>query len=191
MGFNGWNQSVISTDRIALASFSTYAENAKILDGVLVGQSTGTAKNKWYKVCSLYKPNASYENYYITFLAQKTYGGSNKAGILRIDIRMSLSAGVVETNSTHAYWFGLSGITSSVCNLFALNYDNAGNVALFVKIEYGWEGWDFTVLTRGWRTGRADENHSYSDFTLYNTGFTDGGYGDTLPYENTIYSILG
>lgn len=191
MGFKGWNQSVISTDRIALASFSTYAENAKTLDGVLVGQSTGTPKNKWYKVCSIYKPNAIYENYYITFMVQKTYGGTNVAGILRIDIRMSSSAGVVETNSTGACWFGLNGITSSVCNRFALNYDNDGNVALFVKIEYAWEGWDFTILTQGRRTARADENHSYSDFTLYNTGFTDGGYGDALPYENTIYSILG
>jgi len=189
MGFAGWKESVTPTDSVAYATnagSTPWATTAGHLNGVLVGQSTGTAKKVWYRVFTLSKPTATYENFYITFMVQKTYAGATRAGILRIDIRMSSTGGLVEANSTTLRWIAGKDEMANYINDFALNYESSGqNIALFVKIYEGWVGWDFTVLSCGYRTGRNS-----LQMTLHNTGFTDGGESDTLPYANTIYSTI-
>lgn len=136
-------------------------KSARIWRRCVVGQSSGTATNPYYKFASISLSN-SYADAAITFKVSLNYGDrSTYLGILTTHVRTS---GAAYWESSELVWeYALSGIDTSKFILVHNTSTKPTIVELWVKADRSYALYHFDVLSEGTRT---TSNNSL--WTLYN-----------------------
>ena len=117
----------------------------------MVGQSTSTATNPWYKVATIAVTTAN-DDIIADFLVDDTYN-SHKYGILKLHIRTDGSK-IVTTGATELSWLCHTGY---VLDNFVLVCPTTASPTceLWTKVDLGWMFRRFTVLSEGSRTATS------------------------------------
>ena len=127
----------------------------------VVGQSSGTTTNPYYKFASISLSDVNYDAA-ITFKVSLNFEDkSTYLGILTAHVRTSNPA--YWQNGELVWEYALSGIETSDFILCHNTSTNPTIVELWVKVDRAWTNYHFDVLTEGTRT---TSNNSL--WTLYN-----------------------
>lgn len=150
-----------SSDGLMSAADKTKLDETRLWRRCVVGQSTDTITNPYYKFASISLSDAYYDAA-ITFKVSLNYGDrSTYLGILTAHVRTS---GTAYWEGSELVWeYALSGIDTTK---FILCYNTSTKptiAELWVKVDRGWSLYHFDVLTEGTRT---TSNNSL--WTLYN-----------------------
>ena len=162
--------------------------------GAIVGQSSNTATNYWYKVATLANTSSqTNSDYNISFKISQGYNDSNtRLGILTAHIRTSgttAPAGIV-SNAQLTWEYALSGINPNHFVLAYLNDTiNGGFQAeLWVYQNNSWGQYHFDVLTSGERTQRYCNKWKLEDnVTASGSESITSGYTQITSTVGTLY----
>lgn len=166
---------------------SDVPSNAKFTDTLrrraVVGQSSSTSTNPYYKFASISTPSAYYDCS-ITFKVSIGYGDKSTAvGILTAHFRSSSAA---KWESGELIWeYAVSGIDPSKFILAHNSNSSPTVVELWARIDSPWVFYHFDVMTEGTRTTSND-----SLWTLYNKSSAGSESAVTSGYAQ-ITSTLG
>ena len=137
-------------------------KSARIWRRCVVGQSSGTTTNPYYKFASISLSNAYYSDSAITFKVSLNFADNSTClGILTAHVRTNGTA--YWDNSQLVWEYALSGIDTSK---FILCHNTSAKptvVELWVKADRAYSHYHFDVLSEGTRT---TSNNSL--WTLYN-----------------------
>lgn len=152
-----------TTSKAGLMSASDKAklDETRLWRRCVVGQSSGTTTNPYYKFASISMSDAYYDAA-ITFKVSLNYGDHSAClGILTAHVRTS---GTAYWDSSELVWeYALSGIDTSKFILCHNTSTKPTIVELWVKADRSYALYHFDVLTEGTRT---TSNNSL--WTLYN-----------------------
>ena len=143
----------------------------------LVGQSSSTTTNPWYKFASLEIPT-SRQDYDITFMVRRTFGNNyiDDMGILRAHVRADAST---ECEIALLEWLAISSSINP--SDFVLGYMNdtttpSVKVDLWVKCSLAYSMWNFDVLSEGSRLSNTDYWTLYTTTTAGSESEITSGY---------------
>ena len=174
----------VSGDVVGSASFdgSANASIKAVRRGCIVGQSTSTTTNPYYKVASA-SVSATYTDYSITFKVSACYGDSNtKLGILTAHFRTN-SSGYLD-NAQLTWEYAAGGIDTSK---FMLAYNTGASptvVELWAVCDSAYQQLHFDVISEGTRAAR-----STGLWTLYSTVSAGSQSGVTSGYTTKTSTL--
>lgn len=150
--------------------------------GSTVGQSGSTNTKPWYKAASLSQKAGNNDNH-IIFSVYSTYAdASTKVGILKIHLR---TTGDGKWSSSEIVWLSKSNNIS--VSDFVLTHNTNVNptiLELWCKCNQGYQGYNFDVISEGYRTGRD------SEWTMYNTWTAGSQDAPTSGYTQQTSTLL-
>ena len=150
--------------------------------GATVGQGGSTNTKPWYKVASLSQKSGNNDNH-IMFSVYSTYAdASTKVGILKIHLR---TTGDGKWSSSDIVWLSKSNNISVSDFVLAHNTNvNPTVVELWCKCNQGYQGYNFDVISEGYRVGRN------SEWTMYNTWTVGSQDAPTNGYTQQTSTLL-
>ena len=139
----------------------------------LVGQSSSTSTNPWYKFAS-FAVNAANDDIQAVFLVESTYS-AHVFGFLRVHVRSNGDKTVTASNCTLAW----AVHTGFALGNFVLVVPSGASptVELWTKIDAAWRFYRFTVLSEGARASTGTR------WTLYNA--SSAGQQASIPTAGT------
>ena len=142
--------------------------------GATVGQSGSTNTKPWYKAASLSQKSGNNDNH-IMFSVYSTYADSStKVGILKIHLR---TTGDGKWSSSDIVWLSKSNNISVSDFVLAHNTNvNPTVVELWCKCNQGYQGYNFDVISEGYRVGRNFEWTMYNTWTVGSQDAPTNGY---------------
>ena len=142
--------------------------------GATVGQSGSTNTKPWYKAASLSQKSGNNDNH-IMFSVYSTYADrSTKVGILKIHLR---TTGDGKWSSSEIVWLSKSNDISVSDFVLAHNTNvNPTVVELWCKCNQGYQGYNFDVISEGYRVGRNFEWTMYNTWTVGSQDAPTNGY---------------
>lgn len=150
--------------------------------GCVVGQTSSTTTNPYYKFASI-SINTAYEDRSITFKVSLGYGdASTSLGILTAHFRTS-SNGYWESGQLN-WEYANSGIDTSKFILAHNSSKNPTVVELWVKCDAAYSLYHFDVISEGSRTNRVNNS-----WTLYNTSSAGSASTITSGYTQLTSSL--
>lgn len=129
----------------------------------VVGQSSSTATNPYYKFASITLKNAYNQDAAISFKVSRNFNDkSTQMGLLTAHVRINPNG---YWDSSELVWeYALAGIDPSCFILVHNTSVNPTIVELWTKIAIPWVSWHFDVISEGTRNTSSNEL-----WTLYNT----------------------
>lgn len=142
--------------------------------GATVGQGGSTNTKPWYKAASLSQKSGNNDNH-IMFSVYSTYADSStKVGILKIHLR---TTGDGKWSSSEIVWLSKSNDISVSDFVLAHNTNvNPTIVELWCKCNQGYQGYNFDVISEGYRVGRNSEWTMYDTWTAGSQDAPTSGY---------------
>lgn len=139
----------------------------------LVGQSSSTSTNPWYKVAS-FACNTANDDITAVFLVESTYS-AHVYGFLRVHVRTNGDKAITASNCD-LRWAVHTGFT---LGNFVLVVPSGASptVEIWMKVDAAWRFYRFTVLSEGSRT------ETVTRWTLYNA--SSAGQQASIPTAGT------
>lgn len=146
----------------------------------LVGQSSNTSDNPYFKVASMDMTTTANQDYVSTFMVSDSIGTDNKCGILRVHIRTASEKTIDNTGRTKIEWLVNNGYDT---NEFMLVFPSTASptVELWTSIPYAYIGRRFTIVGEG-----RQNTAVYPFWTLYNNYGT--GQSSVTASTTVLYS---
>lgn len=148
----------------------------------MIGQSSSTTTNLWYKVAT-YTSTVANDDGEITFLVEDTYNSRNY-GILKAHLRTNGSK-IRSVNECYLHWL-VCGAYNLSDFVFVVPTTASPTVELWTKIEAGYTYRRFTVLSEGNRT--ATQTNKWTLLDASSAGQNDS---ITTTGEQIVSTIIG